>query len=118
MAEAWPESLPCAFVRGSMSRSLGENLLRSDMEVGPAKLRPRATSAPQPLTGTMKMNTVQLQELVAFYRETLLEGSLPFTFTVAGDNGQPSLCRFTKPPSWKDSAPGKWSVGLEWEILP
>lgn len=118
MAEAWPDTLPCAFVRGTMSRALGENTLRSEMEVGPAKQRPRATSAPQPLSGTMKMDTAQLQAFTAFYRTTLLEGSLPFTFPVFGENGVHQLCRFTKAPSWKDSAPNRWMVGLDLEILP
>lgn len=117
MPEIWPTELPCAFIRSTIEHQLGDNLLRSQTETGPGKQRPRGTSAAQPLVGAMKMTTAQWHTLAEFYRETLLEGSLVFTLPLAGEPGGVDV-RFTKPPSRRDMAGGKWEVRLETEVMP
>lgn len=119
MAEVWPETLPCAFLRGTMTQALGDNLVKGQSDTGPGKLRPRASSAVGKLAGRMKMTTAQRDTLRAFYRDTLLQGSLAFSFPALGE-AAPLLVRFKAgtPPEWTDLAPGKWDVALEFEVLP
>jgi len=119
MAETWPAELPCRFLRGTQAGALGDNLLKGQTETGPGKVRPRSSAAVGKLAGRMRMTTAQKAALVSFYKETLLEGSLAFTMPVMGE-AAPLLLRFKPgtPPEWVDTAPGRWEVSLEFEVMP
>lgn len=115
MAELWPASLPCAFIRGSIRYAIGNNQLRSENAVGPDKVRPRGTSKPDKLSGRMRMTSAQWDALEALYKSTLLSGSLVFDFPWRGGTRE---ARFVEPPECVDIAGGVWYVDLALELMP
>jgi hypothetical protein len=116
MPELWPVTLPQKFNENDYTEAVANNLLRSAMEYGPAKIRPRSTSGPRPVSGSMQMNTTQLNV-------STLGGSLAFTFPNQRGAGT-WLARFGNDglPTWKPNGymdgEQAWSVTMKLEILP
>src|SRR5215207_11453071 len=116
MPDVWPVTLPQCL--DSLQTGLADNRLRSNMEIGPAKVRPRSSAGPRPMSGQMVMTDAQLMELELFVETTLLRGSLPFTFPSQRD-GTTLLARFAGAlPSWSRHGQGHWMVSMDMEILP
>ena len=123
MADVWPATLPQKFNEEGYSEGMGKNLIRSNMDAGPAKVRRRTTSAVRPMSGTMQMTSTQLQDLVEFYETTIMHGSLPFEFPNPRDAGV-LLVRFADDglTDWRPNGYGEgeqmWSVPIRFEVLP
>ena len=117
MTDAWPATLPQKFRYPSYRRETPDNRLRSPMDVGPAKLRPRSSAQAAPISGVMNMTLAQWSELLTFGGTTLLQWSLPFTFPDP-DAGSDLLLRFVKLPTREPITPDRMAVSLELEILP
>lgn len=77
-AVAWPKSLPDRFLVRGYSENEGENVLRSEMDVGPAKTRLRATVAPVRVSASLVLTRDQFKTWQYFYREVLRYGTTPF----------------------------------------
>jgi hypothetical protein len=115
----WPPTLPqCLMVDGS-AEGFADNVLRSSSDTGPDKTRRRATSAPRPLQGSMKMTRSQAETLITFFRTTLADGAASFEFPpqILGTPGTPLLVRFSEPPTIS-LAGAMRIVSLRLEILP
>lgn len=79
MAAAWPASLPQrALARGYTEAPDPTITIRSSVEVGPAKLRPRYSVATRIFTIPLVLTVAQLDTLDLFWTSTLSFGSLPF----------------------------------------
>ncbi len=79
----WPTSVPFFNVLEAISGSgpLGA-VLRTQMDTGPAKTRPRFTAAPRSYSGvTPPLSAAQLADFETFYNATLKTGALSFTAT-------------------------------------
>jgi hypothetical protein len=113
----WPVGLPQKMNQESYSRALGSNVLRSPMEVGPAKARKRSSCVIEPMAGQIFIEKVQLPILKTFWKTTLKDGALRFNWVSQDDLVIPIEVRFTKPPSWAPAGKG-YLVDLELEILP
>lgn len=77
----WPEGIPFFKLRSGYGAEPGENTLRTPMDVGPAKVRRRTTSAPSVITGSAYMTREEAQRFEQFWRDTLKDGALSFTLS-------------------------------------
>ncbi|WEX07368.1 hypothetical protein [Chelativorans sp. AA-79] len=76
----WPFTLPQSMRLSGFNRGLPDNRLRSQNDVGPAKVRRRASLAPYPISGDMIMTREQWGLLADFVNRTTGGGTLPFYF--------------------------------------
>ena len=121
----WPSSLPQYLdVRGA-SVGMPENRLRSDVDIGPAKLRPIVSLNVRPMSGTMRMNTRQWRRLSAFVRTTLQGGTLPFDFPdplspkpTSGARAMIKVRFADELPAARATSQGRWQVTLKLEVMP
>ena len=116
MTATWPSTLPQRFLSDSFAEESADNLIVSNMSVGPAKMRRRTTAAVRPISGSMYVTAEQLATLRAFIGNDIADRALPFTFP--DQRGGPALhVRMTAPISI--SAMGlEWRVGIALEVLP
>jgi len=123
MPEVWPATLPTKFNETDYTEGVANNLLRSQMDYGPAKIRRRTSANPRPVSGSMQMTNEQLEDLITFVDTTTLGGSLPFDFP-AQRGGGTWLARFGNEglPTWKPNGymddEVAWTVTMKLEILP
>lgn len=74
----WPLDLPQAPLRDGWSDTAPDNLLRSDMESGPAKVRRRGSAKPRVAACTYVMNAEEAALFEDFALGTLAGGALAF----------------------------------------
>lgn len=90
---AWPTSVPFFRVNTGGELTLQGDNLRSEMDVGPAKVRPRSSFLSQTREGrTPPLTPFQKDALVEFFIEDLANGALSFTVTDPFD-GELVNCR-------------------------
>jgi len=120
MAE-WPTSLPDEFLLDGYSGSMPDNVIRQDMSVGPPKQRRRSTAAVEPITGRIVLDDndspSQLVTFNAFYRTTLSDGAVSFTWTHP-ETGSSADFIFTSPPVKTPAGAGYWFVDMSLAVLP
>lgn len=123
----WPTTLPQVPQKG-FTESIGINVIRSQTEAGPAKQR-RRTSRPNEMNLNFLMTTAQTQTLEAFIKNLPtavppgIGGTNRFKFPhprilgttievriVPGSGGEFFNCQYV--------APGYWSTGLKFEVMP
>lgn len=118
---AWPtaNSFPQSPQKG-FTESVGVNVIRSNMDAGPAKQRRRG-SRPNTMDLSFIMTTAQTQTLETFIKDTLL-GVKRFSFphprtaaTVEARIVPQSEGEFFR---LQYLAPGYWQTSLKFEILP
>lgn len=112
----WPSNVPHCFVLGSFEEQLGDGLLRSQTDTGPAKIRRRSSAMPRNAAGTLRLTSDELKALIAFIQTTLMGGALPFIVKRQGGNGR-IMARFTDMPSWTRVTGRMYYVSLSLEIL-
>lgn len=114
----WPVTLPTltsGFLAGTYKEAPPNNTIRTNMDIGPPKMRRRTTCGPVPISGQMLMTSTQIDILDTFYVSTLKYGSTSF----GGHHprlGSTVTMRFVDRPEWTDNAPF-WNVGLSLEII-
>lgn len=116
---SWPSTLPQSPQRG-FSEVLGTNILRTSMDMGPAKMRYRGRR-PDQLSVQFLLTTNQVATLQTFTQNTLL-GVRRFSFThprkgtveevriIPQQDGALFNIQYT--------APGYYTVSLQLEVLP
>ncbi|MGY5789049.1 hypothetical protein ACXHXM_01960 len=112
----WPAVLPQKFLREGFAEEGQDNLIVSDMSVGPRKSRARSTSAVYPISGAMIMTEAQFAELKTFIRTEIQQRALPFTFPDP-HGGAALLVRMTRPYSIAPIGV-QWRVQIVLEVLP
>lgn len=90
----WPSTLPQYVLRDSYSRNPGNNLIRTDMEIGPAKVRRRSTSAPTTVSLSFSFDKDELDDFEEFFITTLGYGVLTFNFPDPENEGSTYEVRF------------------------
>ena len=114
---AWPGTLPQdVFVQG-YSEQPPELALRTQMDIGPAKLRRRQTAAARPLKATVGLTRAQVATLDAFFLTDLAGGALSFTWTHPRTLAAATF-RFVSRPSYVPESGASWLAELDLEILP
>lgn len=103
-----------------------DDLIRDDMDGGYASSRPRNTRMLYKLSGvTYQLTTEQLHDFMIFHDQTLVNGSLPFSYelkVLAAESGEffsfgELTFTFTSSPKYKYTGLGVWEVTLEMEML-
>lgn len=77
----WPETLPSMMRLDGLSNTLPGGVIRTEMETGPHKQRPRFTAAPEPLSGSVLLTREQTMIFDSFWSTTLKRGALSFNWT-------------------------------------
>lgn len=115
--DIWPADLQQTLNVEDFQVGFGETAVRSDMDVGPAKVRSRFTDAVDPWNASIILDYTEYNSLLVFYKTTLNNGSLPFGFTNPFTNSQ-GIFRFVAAPRIVPIGGRKYRVSLSWELLP
>jgi hypothetical protein len=113
MAQNWPSTLPQAWLQDGYQETLPETAVRTEMDVGPAKVRRRFSVQVTPIQARMLMTTAQKGYLETFYNTTTVGGALSFNFPNSGSD----VLRFVKSPGFSQSGLN-WTVDFDLEKLP
>jgi len=115
--ETWPISLQQKLNVDSFSISFGDTLVKSDMDVGPAKVRSRFTDAVDVWTASIYLDYDEYTDLFDFYKTTLNNGAKTFSFTdpMTGLLGE---FRFSNPPGITPLGGRFFKVALKWDKQP
>lgn len=116
---AWSLALPQTINVDSFGADIGDTVLRSDMDVGPAKTRRRATKSVDVYTVLMDLTIAQYQVLYDFFDIDLNGGTTTFSFTnpLTGDLEE---FRMFGPPKVRPKAGGgtTYVASMIWERMP
>lgn len=122
IVQVWPPYMPQTPVKDGASFGSPVNaIIRTGMDVGPDKSRPRTTAAIE--TMRLVFRTIPTADLVAFkswHRNSLAMGALAFSFTDP-IGGQPITVRFASDNGHYTPVPlggGKWQLTVNFEVLP
>ncbi len=95
----WPESLPQSPLLDGWQETLADNVLRTEMEQGPAKLRRRSTVASGRMRAQFLLSAADCALLDTFYNDTLAGGVKVFRLLHPLRNVT-IVCRFAAPPEY------------------
>lgn len=113
----WPDSLQQNVNADSFTFTPGETVLRSDVDVGPAKVRRRTTRSVDTMQATINLPLNLFSVLDQFYRTDVNGGASAFQF-VHPISRLPVTVRFTKAPVYTPLGGIEFQAALELEILP
>jgi len=113
---AWPVDLPEFFRVASYSETSADNLIRTKMDVGPAKVRRRTGTNVRRVSGSMWLTPTQYTSMETFFNVTQDHGAT--TFTMDDAHGINQTWRFVSPPSYTTVGPENWQVRLNLEQMP
>ena len=80
MTALWPSTLPADVLLDGYQLQTASNLISTDMDVGPPKVRRRSSSAPATEQWSFVMSYAQKVIFDSFFADDLGQGALPFTF--------------------------------------
>lgn len=113
---SWPNDLPALPLREGYSETFSNTTIRTNMDVGPAKIRRRISYGAAPLSVTLYLTDAEVASLESFYGATLLDGALSFT-NVHPRKGTTVTIRFTSPPMI-ESMGTQWRASFGLEVIP
>lgn len=98
---SWPVTLPNYVLESGYQEQLPKNVVETDMEGGPPKVRRRFTKTFRRFNVAQVMDYTQVATFEAFYNTTCASGSLPFDWVHPRTQSSMSF-RFTgNPPSYQ-----------------
>lgn len=112
----WPLTLPDPLLN-TLNETLPKNIIKTQTDKGPAKVRRRSTANSYPISFQMKLSPAQLVTLKTFFNVTTFSGAVSFTFTHPKTN-EVLEARFTEEPNWTDVEGIRDAVSISLEILP
>ncbi len=116
MGIPYPGTLPTNFQTQGYKETGADNQIRSQMDVGPQKVRRRTTANVRKITGQFFLTPAQYTTFKTFYETDTSYGVTPFDFT--DPHGNTNEYRFVKPPVYSPNGNVEWLVRVEWEQLP
>lgn len=119
MSVAWPAQLQQYLNEDSFSTEIGNTTLRSNMDIGPAKVRRRFTKSVDTMVCTINLTRDDFLFFETFYGTTLNGGVTPFTF-IHPIRLTTMTARFItdNPPSFRSLGGNYFRVQMKWEIMP
>lgn len=119
---SWPTQLPWTVQLRGYQESLPKTIIRTQMEVGPDKLRRRVTANVRLIRCIVALRMDQVALLDTFFEVTTKGGALQFAWykslkwpTHIGTEG---WWRFISPPTYQARGGGFWDAQLELEAMP
>jgi len=120
--DTWPAELPQRLSADSSAQD-DESRAITDMDAGPASVRNRFTAITQTVKGSMVLTGAQLETFYTFFRTTIRQGSLSFTW-IHPFTEEAVTIRFKNKPEWKCIKPATntderlYQASFELEIQP
>lgn len=115
--DAWPISLQQTLNAAGFEVKFGNTLLRTEMDAGLAKVRSRYTDAIDQYGCQIFLDFDQYSDFSTFYKTTLNNGALPFTFTDPFTETE-TVYRFAESPVIRPLGGRMFQVSMVWEKLP
>ncbi len=116
---SYPASLPDDFLQADFSESAPDNVIASDMDVGPPKTRRRSSAAVRKISGNVLMTSAQVATHDTFFTATLYDGAEPFDWTDPRTGANVSyLYQPGSPPLYTPAGPGRWIVTIKLMEMP
>jgi hypothetical protein len=112
---AWPAILPQGFLRGFVVQPK-DSVLRTQMDVGPDKLRRRVSYYGLDVTGEIMCSQAQVEALELFYLETTKSGTRYFTM-ITPHTDRTYEARFMEPPETRWVGGNAYQVALKLEMF-
>ena len=113
----WPSTLPARPSSDGYSETLPNNLIRTQMDVGPAKVRRRTTTTVRRFTLNFYLTQDEVAILKTFYEVTLAYGALAFVFNDPRTQSAINL-RIITPPKISHVDGIEYRVEFEAEQIP
>lgn len=117
MAETWPSGLQQFLNENGFGYETGTTSIRTENEIGPAKVRRIMTKSTDSMTCSINVTTAQYAILNHFYDITLNGGVKSFNF-VHPLEGTLAEFRMVEPPSYRSIGGGNFIASMRWEKLP
>jgi len=114
---AWPGTLPSEPLIANNSEQAPDVVARTEMSVGPAKVRRRVTAGYSPTHWVFLMTDAQLSTFLTFFNDTSEGGAETWTITHPRTAGSETM-RFIGQPAWYKRGPDKWIVEFDCELMP
>lgn len=113
----WPSGVPYAPHKDSLRVKPSRDPLRTEMEDGPARLRPSSTLNVGTLNFQILMSSTELSTFASWFKTTIVQGTAAFTMSVwiAGSFTN-KTCRFVSPYQITGSSDGMHQVQVEIEV--
>lgn len=111
----WPEKF-CP-LSGTYRESPANNLIRSSMDIGPAKVRRRTTANTKPVSFNIFVKNENMAEFETFFNDTLASGALEFDFKHPRTE-QNVKARFMDIPNYSDRSGVGYNISIALEIMP
>ena len=113
----WPSTLPQYLDVDGFSNTFQKGTIRSSIDAGPPKVRRRFSATTENITGSITIDKTQYSTLIDFYKNTLYEGTLTFTW-IHPITGNTVSMRFVQPPEIAPMNSLYFKATLTLEILP
>lgn len=118
----WPVGLPQAPQVARYSQVDQDRTVRTSMDVGPAKVRRRATAAIETCEIELSLTRAQVATLKTFFRDSVFAGAVPFEWK-HHETGNQIDYRFTGPPTFTPRASRQagteyWTAAFQLEAMP
>lgn len=115
--DTWPITLQQTLNTEGFQIVFGITSIRSDVDVGPAKVRSRFTDAVDTYTTEIFLDFDQWGDLKDFYKTILVNGTLPFLFHDPMTDTD-EVFRFASPPTVQPLGGRVFRINMNWEKLP
>ena len=112
----FPSTLPAPALN-TLVETPPDNVIRTQMDKGPDKVRRRTTANVRPLSFTLKLTPAETQVLDDFYDNTTFSGADEFDYTHPR-TGEAVKARFTQPPQYQEHEGVIYLCSIALEILP
>lgn len=113
---AWPASLPHLPLVSGYNETLPNTVLRTQMDIGPAKTRRRSTSGVSKLNYEIRLTLNEGVILEDFFLNDCAGGALSFT-NAHPRTGDTETFRFLEPPQFSPIAAHLWQAKLSLEKI-
>jgi len=115
--ETWPSALQDKLNAAGFQHQLGNTTIRTDMDVGPAKVRSRFTDAVDRYTCSILLDMDEYDDFVTFYKTSINNGTDQFEFDDPF-SGDPAAFRFAADPVIRALGGRTFELNMVWEKLP
>lgn len=115
--DTWPGSLQQKLNVAGFTKKFGSTSVRTDMDVGPAKVRSRFTDAVDVYSCSVDFDFSEHSTFENFGKTTLNNWVLPFLFDDPFTEAEATF-RFVEPPTVNPLGGRVFQVSMSWEKLP
>ncbi len=113
----WPSTLQQCLSADNFGIAKGATTIRSDMDIGPQKVRRRFTKGVDTYSASIYLTNAQYLIFENYYDVTLNGGATPLIFPHPITQ-VPTIFRFKDEPQYRPIGGLNWTVSFTWEKLP